>query len=154
MSVPGVDTVIIGTGNVAQLNANIEAANFEEPLTEAVRIKIEEKAAEILGTNTNYFQREYIGLTAPNNVRVNRVPNSEKKEFEVMWDTAYAGDSPIVAYNILVDERVVKSIEFAPQITREPYKEIVTLNDDNKHALAVQSVDKSNRSNKSKVVWI
>ena len=154
LSVPGVDTVIIGTGNVAQLNANIEAANFEEPLTEAERIKIEEKAAEILGTNTNYFQREYIGLTAPNNVRVNRVPNSEKKEFEVMWDTAYAGDSPIVAYNILIDEKVVKSIEFAPQITREPYKEIVTLNDDNKHALAVQSVDKSNRSNKSKVVWI
>jgi len=29
LSVPGVDTVIIGIGNVAQLNANIEAANLK-----------------------------------------------------------------------------------------------------------------------------
>jgi len=71
-----------------------------------------------------------------------------------MWDTAYAGDAPIVAYNILIDDNVVKSIEFAPQITRAPYKESVTLNDDNKHTLAIQSVDKANRKNKSNVIWI
>lgn len=154
LSVPGVDTVIIGIGNISQLNANIKAANFDTSLTEEERIEIEEKARETLGTNTNYFQREYIGLTPPNNVKVKEVANVGNRSYEVMWDTAYAGDAPIVSYDILLDNKVVKSIEFAPQITRNPYKVSITIDDTNKHSIAVQAVDKVKREKKSNPNWV
>ena len=154
LSVPGVDTVIIGIGNISQLNANIKAANFDTSLTEEERIEIEEKARETLGTNTNYFQREYIGLTPPNNVKVKEVANVGNRSYEVMWDTAYAGDAPIVSYDILLDNKVVKSIEFAPQITRNPYKVSITIDDTNKHSIAVQAVDKAKREKKSNPIWV
>ena len=118
------------------------------------RIEIEEKARETLGTNTNYFQREYIGLTPPNNVKVKEVANVGNRSYEVMWDTAYAGDAPIVSYDILLDNKVVKSIEFAPQITRNPYKVSITIDDTNKHSIAVQAVDKVKREKKSNPNWV
>jgi predicted aldo/keto reductase-like oxidoreductase len=154
LSVPGVDTVIVGVGNTEQLRANVKSANFEESLTEAERIDIEEKASEILGTKTNYFQREYIGLTPPNNVKITQINNVEGRTYEVSWDTAYAGDAPIVSYDILLDNNVVESIEFAPQITRNPYRESITINDNNKHSIAVRVTDKSKRMQNSNATWV
>jgi aryl-alcohol dehydrogenase-like predicted oxidoreductase len=154
LSVPGVDTIIVGIGNIAQLNANIQAANFEEPLTESERVEIEEKAQAVVGTKTNYFQREYIGLTPPNNVKISQVKKGEGRVYDVTWDTAYAGDAPIVAYDILLDNKVVQSTEFAPQITRDPYKATVTIDDENKHSIAVRVTDKLKRTKASNPIWV
>ncbi|MBI4833078.1 MAG: aldo/keto reductase [Candidatus Lindowbacteria bacterium] len=73
LSVPGVDCVIIGIGNISvsddpsedQLVGNIAAAQLYEPLSPEKIREIEQRTREVAGANTNYFQRPAVGLIPP-----------------------------------------------------------------------------------------
>lgn len=154
LSVPGVDTVIIGIGNINQLSANIAAANFNEPLNEAERKNIEAMAKEVLGTNTNYFQKEYEGLTEPRNVKAETVPSLDSKKIQVKWDCAYAGNEPIVRYDVLLDNKVIQTLDFYPQTTIEPYRATIDINDGNRHIVAVKAIDRAGNEKTSKTITV
>lgn len=135
LSVPGVDIVIIGIGNidgsddpnVDQLVSNLQAAQLWEPLSPDDMSKIEERSREIAGPDTNYFQRPAIGLTPPNGLRA--YCDSGYYEHKtgspavyLAWDTSYAGAAPIDSYEIFAGEKKVGEMPHQPQITRDPFR--------------------------------
>ncbi|MFC2090040.1 aldo/keto reductase [Bacteroidota bacterium] len=121
LTIPGIHTAIIGTGHIdedplkCQLIQNYYAAQIEpDALTEADRRKIEEKTRHIKDGNTNYFQLEKEALSEPKNVRM--------ENGRLVWDTAIAGDEPIVKYEIMDGDEIVGEVPHTPQISlRRPF---------------------------------
>lgn len=151
LSIPGVDTAIMGIGNESQLLANFKAAQLNEPLSEPKRREIEERAKEALGVGTNYFQRPYEGLSEPRNVRVEIDLPYGKKDLDVrvLWDSAYAGDEPLERYEIHKDGKPFKRLEAKPQISLEPFFITDTLPKGAAHTYRVLVVDRANRTKAS-----
>jgi aryl-alcohol dehydrogenase-like predicted oxidoreductase len=114
LSIPGVSTLITGIGMTEQLTANLAACQMEAPLDAARRRQIEQRVADLHGTDTNFFQRPAAGLLPPQNVRV-------QAGGRILWDTAYAAGDPLERYEIWRRDERIASIPFAPQITDEPF---------------------------------
>jgi aryl-alcohol dehydrogenase-like predicted oxidoreductase len=148
LSIPGVDTAIMGIGNERQLLANFKAAQLNEPLSEPKRREIEGRAKEALRAGTNYFQRPYEGLSEPRNVRVEIDLPYGKKDLDVrvLWDTAYAGDEPLERYEILKDGKPFKLLKARPQISLEPFIIADTLPKEAAHTYQVLVIDRANRT--------
>jgi aryl-alcohol dehydrogenase-like predicted oxidoreductase len=98
LTIPGVHTAIIGIGHIdedaqkCQLIQNFYAAQIEaDGISEPDRKKTEE-LTEKLKPKSNYFQISKVGLTPPRNLR--------KEGNRIFWDNAFAGDSPLKAYEI------------------------------------------------------
>jgi aryl-alcohol dehydrogenase-like predicted oxidoreductase len=113
LTTPGVHTLIIGIGQIdddpmkCQLVQNFYAAQIKtNGMPETERQRIEEQAT-LIKPNSNYFQLEKAGITAPRNLR--------KEENKLIWDTAFAGDAPIISYEVLVNGVKVGEIAHQPQ---------------------------------------
>lgn len=124
MTTPGIHTAIIGIGQISddhlkcQLVQNYYACQIApDGLSEKEKALVEKSTRHVKDGRTNYFQLDKIGLTPPQNIKVNG-----KKEVEVTWDTAYAADAPISHYEILRDGKKIASVAHSPQITRDPFK--------------------------------
>jgi len=116
LSTPGIHTLIIGIGQIdddpmkCQLIQNFYAAQIEpNGMPENERKRIEEQATHIK-PNSNYFQMEKVGLTAPGNLRMEGT--------KILWDTAFAGDFPMKAYEILVNGKKAGEVKHRPQILK------------------------------------
>ncbi len=121
LTTPGVDTLIVGIGHIdenplkCQLVQNFYAAQISpDALTEEQRRKIEKLGLRVRDGETNYFQMADKGLTAPRNVKV-----VKDDQIRLSWDSAYAGNEPIVKYEVMHDGKLVKTIPHLPQVSLE-----------------------------------
>jgi aryl-alcohol dehydrogenase-like predicted oxidoreductase len=131
LTIPGVHTAIIGIGHIdedaqkCQLIQNFYAAQIEvDGISEPDRKKTEE-LTKTLKPNSNYFQLPKVGLTPPKNLR--------KEGNKIIWDNAFAGDSPLKTYEILVNGEKVGEVPHLPQILKsKPFTYDISLNPDDK----------------------
>lgn len=139
LTTPGIHTAIIGIGQIdedpmkCQLIQNFYAAQIEpNGMPETERARIEEQAKQVKA-NSNYFQIDKVGLTAAGNLR--------KVDNQIAWDTAFAGDSPVLRYEVMVNGEKVGEVEHKPQILRsKPFVFETSIKETDK--LAVVSIDK------------
>lgn len=135
LTTPGVHTAIIGIGHIdedsqkCQLIQNFYAAQIEaDGISELDRKKTEE-LTKTLKPNSNYFQLSKVGLTPPKNLR--------KEGNRILWDNAFAGDSPLKSYEILVNGVKVGEVQHQPQILKsKPFTYDISLNPDDKVEIA------------------
>ena len=135
LTTPGVHTAIIGIGHIdedpakCQLTQNFYAAQIaEDGISELERLNTE-KLTKTLKPNSNYFQLPKVGLTPPRNLR--------KVGDRIFWDNAFAGDSPVKTYEILVNEIKVGEVPHQPQILKsKPFTYDIFLNPDDKVKIA------------------
>jgi hypothetical protein len=66
-----------------------------------------------------------------------------------MWDSAYAGDEPLVRYEILKDGKPFKKTEARPQTSLEPFFVLDALPKEAAHAYQVLVIDRANRTKAS-----
>ncbi len=121
LTTPGVHTVIIGIGHIdkdpakCQLIQNSYAAQIApDGMSEQKRREAEELGNLAKDGKTNYFQKEYQSLTAPQNVQMKRSGST----VNLCWAMAYAGKDPISHYNILKNENVVYRVDHKPLTTK------------------------------------
>ncbi len=154
LTTPGVDTLIIGIGHIdedplkCQLIQNFYAAQIsQDALSERERREIEKLGLRVRDGETNYFQMADRGLTAPRNIKLDR---NEGDRVRLAWDTAYAGNEPIVRYEVLQDGRLVKTVPHNPQTSLdEPFH--CTL-DATGNAFTITAVDSAGRRAQSGVL--
>ena len=140
LTTPGVHTLIIGIGQIdddpmkCQLIQNFYAAQIDSNgMPEVERKRIEEQAQKVK-PNSNYFQIEKVGLTAPGNLR--------KDGNKVIWDTAFAGDAALATYEVLVNGVKAGEIPHQPQTLKsKPFALETAINDGDK--VEVVAVDQS-----------
>jgi len=152
LTTPGVHLAIIGIGHISnkdeecQLTDNLNASQLlPEGLTEDERLSIEEMAKKAKEGKTNYFQMAALPLTAPKEVLAVQNKENNLRNAVISWNTAYAGDAPIKAYEIWRDDAKIKEITFAPQITTNPFTYSELLNDKNSHTFIIKVVDVKGR---------
>ncbi|MGH9631925.1 MAG: aldo/keto reductase, partial [Bryobacteraceae bacterium] len=127
LSAPGMSTLITGIGLIDssddpkkdQLVANLIACQKGEPMNADRRREIEQRTAELHGTDNNFFQRPSSGLLAPSEVSAER--KAEKGPVVVSWNTAYAAGDPIERYEIYRRETKIGSMPYSPQISEAPF---------------------------------
>jgi aryl-alcohol dehydrogenase-like predicted oxidoreductase len=146
LTTPGISTLIVGIGQVSdnpeqcQLIRNIEAAQIlPDGLTQEERDKIEAMAARVKDGKTNYFQVEKGGLTAPQNIRIEK---AGEQKIRVTWDTAYAGNSPLEAYEIWKNGVRAGMVKHIPQTSLKPFEFEDTLASEGKAGYIIATVDK------------
>ncbi len=140
LTTPGVHTAIIGIGHIdedpqkCQLIQNLNAAQIDsDGITEIERKKIED-LTKAQKPNSNYFQISKVGLTKPRNIRV--------VDDRLLWDNAFAGDSPVTNYEIMVNGKKVGEIPHQPQILKsKPFTFNISVISGDK--IEVLAVDKS-----------
>lgn len=120
LTTPGVHTAIIGIGHIDddplkdQLIQNFYSAQVEpDALSEEERRTIEEKTNKVKDGKTNYFQLEKTELSPPRNLRI--------EGFDLAWDTAIAGDEPILKYEVYQGDKLIGEVEHVPQISKTPF---------------------------------
>jgi len=116
LTTPGVHTAIMGIGHIdedplkCQLFQNFTDAQIEpNSMSQEDRIKLEELTKK-LKPNSNFFQIAKTGLTTPQNIR--------KEGNQLLWDNAFAGDSPVSLYEILVNGKKSGEVKHLPQTLR------------------------------------
>ncbi|GAP70211.1 predicted oxidoreductase of the aldo/keto reductase family [Bacteroidales bacterium 6E] len=125
LTTPGVHTLIIGIGQIdedpmkCQLVQNYYAAQIEpNGLTAEERLGVEKLAAGIKNGNTNYFQMAKVGLVAPRLLQKSEVDGRNL----LTWQTSYAGDDPIVKYEVMADGQKIGEVQHKPQLfKKEPF---------------------------------
>ena len=140
LTTPGVHTAIMGIGHIdndplkCQLVQNFTDAQIEpNAMPEEDRKKLEELTKK-LKPNSNYFQLAKVGLTSPQNIR--RVGD------KLLWDNAFASDSPLAYYEIMVNGKKVGEIPHQPQILKsKPFTFNISVITGDK--IEVVTVDKS-----------
>ena len=147
LTTPGVHTVIIGIGQInndpakCQLKQNYAAAQVApEDMTQNERAALEQRTKQVKGSKTNYFQREYVPLSAPRNPGA---VHQRGKGVQLEWDTAFAGQHPLDHYEIWRNEEKIGEIQHQPQATRKPFQFIDTNWTDNSCRYTLVSVDTS-----------
>jgi len=137
LTTPGVHTAIMGIGHIdidplkCQLVQNFTDAQIEpNGMVETERKKLEELTKR-LKPNSNYFQMAKVGLTPPQNIR--------KEGDRLLWDNAFAGDSPVITYEILINGTKSGEVLHLPQTLRsKPFSfEISTKSNDKVEVAAV-----------------
>ena len=126
LTTPGICTAIIGIGQISdnpeecQLTKNINAAQIKpDGLSEGDRNSIEKMTSKVKDGKTNYFQLDKGGLTAVQNVKVNKIDNQKIK---LTWDTAYAGSNPIDYYEVWKNDQNIGKIKHTPQTNKIPFE--------------------------------
>lgn len=130
LSAPGVSTVIAGIGLIDktndpqrdQLTANLGACQARAAMSASRRRQIEERTAQLHGTDTNFFQRTGAGLLPPQKVQVERGANGTR----LLWSTAYAGGDALLRYEIHRRDQKIADIPFRPQMTEAPHEFVDT----------------------------
>jgi hypothetical protein len=156
LTTPGICTAIIGTGQISedaarcQLTQNLAAAQIAPSgLSVTDRRAIEKLAAQVKEGRTNYFQVEAQPLSAPRRASVTQAMRDGKRSAEITWQTAYAGDEPVVRYEIVRDHKKVGEIEHRPQTTMQGFSFAEALGDKAAHQYEVVAVDAAGRRAKA-----
>lgn len=125
LTTPGVHTVIIGIGQVdkdplkCQLVQNFYAAQIPtNGMSEQDRLAAEDLGSTAKEGKTNYFQDEFKGLTAPQNIQIRRLGST----VNLCWAMAFAGRNSIARYEIL------KNGELVYQVAHQPLTSKVRMN--------------------------
>jgi aryl-alcohol dehydrogenase-like predicted oxidoreductase len=153
---PGIHTAIIGTGQIdsdaaaCQLHQNLLAAQIEpNALTATDRRGIEKITASVKDGKTNYFQSPAQALGAPRSPAVKQEARGQKRVAQVNWQTAYAGDEPVVRYEIWRDNQKVGQVVHKPQTRQTPFAFEEILSDKVAHRYQVATIDAAGRAAKS-----
>lgn len=148
LSIPGIHTAIIGTGHIdtdaasCQLQQNLSAAQIEtNGLSVSDRREIEKLAGTIKEGKTNYFQAALQAIGAARSPVAVQEMRGEKRVAQLKWQTAYAGDEPIVRYEILRDRQKAGQVIHKPQTNRTPFLFEEVLSDKAEHAYQIVTVD-------------
>jgi aryl-alcohol dehydrogenase-like predicted oxidoreductase len=156
LSTPGIHTAIIGTGHIdenpvaCQLQQNLIAAQIgPSALSVSDRRDIEKLAGTVKGGKTNYFQAPAQALSAPRDPAVNQQMQGEKRSAQLQWQTAYAGDEPIVRYEIWRDNQKAGQVVHKPQVRQTPFSYEEVLADKVAHQYQIVSVDAAGRTAKT-----
>jgi len=117
LTTPGVNTVIIGIGQVddnpenCQLHQNFLAAQVTpDGLSASDREDIEKMARQAKEGKTNYFQIPEGGLTTVQDLAFIQTREGEERKITLTWNSAYAGNDPIDHYEILLDGNKIADV--------------------------------------------
>ena len=162
LTTPGIHTAIIGTGHIdndpktCQLTQNLLAAQVKpNDLTVSDRREIEKLALAAKEGKTNgFFQVEKQELGAVRDYAVSQEKQDRKRVARLEWQTAYAGDEPIVHYEIWRDNTKVGQVAYKPQITMAPFIYKETLADSNAHKYRIMTVDAAGRKAKTEEMML
>jgi aryl-alcohol dehydrogenase-like predicted oxidoreductase len=161
LSTPGVHTAIIGTGHIdadpaaCQLQQNLLAAQIEpNALSVSDRKEIEKIAGAAKEGKTNYFQAQLQALGAPRNAAAGQEMRGQKRVAQLQWQTAYAGDEPILRYEIWRDNRKAGQVAHKPQVRQTPFSFEEVLSDKAAHRYQVVTVDSAGRTAKTEELLI
>jgi hypothetical protein len=156
LTVPGIHTAIIGTGQIdadpaaCQLQQNLAAAQIKpNSLSAADRQEIEKLAATAKGGKTNYFQSPSQPLGAVRSLEAAQTIRNQKRVVQLKWQTAYAGNEPIVRYEVWRDNQKSGQVEYKPQTRQAPFLFEDTLSDKTSHSYQVVTVDAAGRTAKT-----
>lgn len=152
LTTPGVHTAIIGIGqisrdaNFCQLTTNMASSQIAaNGLSESDRLEIEKKAAMVKEGKTNWFQRDALPMTAPQDVGLNLSGKGDRRNVKLSWHTAVAGDEAISSYELFKDNSKIATIEHKPQTTKDPFVFEDAVKDKNAHSYRIVTVDKKGR---------
>jgi hypothetical protein len=153
LSTPGIQTLIVGIGQISddgrscQLEQNVAAAQVPpEGLSESDRRGIEKATALVKEGKTNYFQLPRQELTPPREPAADQELRDGKRLARLKWQTAYAGDEPILAYEIWRDEEKVVTVPYTPQTSRQPFVFEEAIGDKTAHVYRIKALDAAGRS--------
>lgn len=152
LTTPGIHTAIIGIGQISedpkrcQLSENMASAQISPAgLTHSDRREIEKKAAQVKEGRTNWFQRDVESLTPPRDLALKLSGQDGKRSVCLSWQSAYAGDAAITAYEILRDGKKIGEAQYAPQVSMAPIIFEEQLTDKAAHSYQVLTVDAEGR---------
>ncbi len=121
LTTPGIHTVIIGIGHIdkdpekCQLVQNFIAAQIApDGMSREQRLEAESLGLLAKDGQTNYFQDENPGMTAPRDVVVKKLGTS----VNLCWSMAFAGMNPISHYEIYKNGELVYKVTHRPLITK------------------------------------
>ena len=161
LSIPGVHTAIIGTGHIdadsraCQLRQNLLAAQTRpNALSISDRRDIEKLARTAKEGKTNYFQDPMQALSAARTPAAVQEMRGQKRIAQLKWQTAYAGDEPIVRYEIWRDNQKTGQVAHKPQVRQTPFLFEETLSDKAAHRYQIVTVDAAGRTAKTGEVLI
>jgi aryl-alcohol dehydrogenase-like predicted oxidoreductase len=156
LSVPGIHTAIIGTGHIdadsraCQLQQNLLAAQIQpNSLSISDRRDIEKLARTAKEGKTNYFQDPVQALGAARTPAAVQEMRGQKRMAQLKWQTAYAGDEPIVRYEIWRDNQKTGQVAHKPQVRQAPFRFEEVLSDKAAHRYQVVTVDAAGRTAKT-----
>jgi hypothetical protein len=150
LSIPGIHTAIIGIGQIdgdpksCQLTQNLAAAQIAAgALSASDRRSIEKSANAVKDGKTNWFQDARQDLTPPRDAAVEQESRAGKR---IVRQTAYAGDEPIVRYEIWRDKQKIGEVPYKPQTTRAPFVFEDAAAGDGARTYQIATVDAANRT--------
>jgi len=153
LTTPGIGTAIIGTGQIAddhaacQLQQNLSAAQVSpNGLSPSDRRSVERMTAAVKDGKTNYFQLPKQELTAPREPSAAQEARDGKRTIRLAWQTAYAGDEPIVRYDVRRDGKKIGRISHRPQTDKKPFVFEDRAKDKAVHGYTIAAVDAAGRS--------
>jgi aryl-alcohol dehydrogenase-like predicted oxidoreductase len=157
LTTPGIHIAIIGTGHIdndpkaCQLTQNLLSAQIRrDAYTITDRREVERLALSAKEGKTNgFFQVEKQTLSAPRDFSVDQETLDKKRIIRLKWQTSYAGDEPILRYEIWRDNRKVGQIPHKPQVTSDPFIHEETLSDKGAHNYTIVTVDAAERTAKT-----
>ena len=158
---PGIHTTIIGTGHIdtnpaaCQLQQNLLAAQISpNTLSVSERREIEKLAGAVKEGKTNYFQAAAQPLSAARHAAAMQEMRGQKRMAKLNWQTAYAGDEPIVRYEIWRDSQKVGQVAYKPQMRQTPFFFEETLPDKAAHRYQIVTADAAGRTAKTEEIQL
>ncbi len=158
-STHGIGTTIIGIGQIdddernCQLMQNMSAAQIRAgSLSRTDREEIEKLAFQSHEGQTNWYQVDKQPLGAPREVKRSDENRDGKRVVQLSWQTAYAGDEPIVSYEIRRNDQVIGKVEHTPQTTKSPFVFEDVPDEGRGLTYQVATVDQSGRTAASEAV--
>lgn len=153
LSTPGIQTLIVGIGQIAedgkscQLEQNLAAAQVPpQGLSESDRRAIEKTTALVKEGKTNYFQLPRQELTPPREAAAQQEMRDGRRLARLRWQTAYAGDEPILSYEIWRDQKKVTAVPYKPQTSKQPFVFEEAIQDKSAHVYQIKALDAVGRS--------
>ena len=153
LTTPGIHTAIIGVGQIdsdpaaCQLEQNLLAAQIEPgALGVSDRRDIEKLALAAKEGKTNYFQNPIQALGAARDCSISQEMHYIERIVQLNWQTAYAGDEPIIRYEIWRDRQNIGQVDHRPQVSRMPFIFEETLSDNASHIYHILTVDAAGRT--------
>lgn len=157
LAIPGIHTAIIGTGHIdtdpaaCQLEQNLAAAQIGPKALEVSDLRdIEKLAARVKEGKTNYFQEPLQPLGAPRDAAAKQEMRGDRRMARLDWQTGYAGDEPIVRYEIWRDNQKAGQVVHKPQVRQTPFSFEEVLSDKAPHSYKIVTVDAAGRTAETK----
>ena len=155
LTTPGIHTAIIGTGHIdndptsCQMRQNLAAAQIApNGLSETNRREIEKMAGTIKEGKTNYFQDAARPLGAPRDPAATMEERGGRRIIRLTWQTAYAGDEPLVRYEIARDGKKTGEVAHAPQVKAAPFsfEDSISLSESANYRYRITAIDAAGRT--------